>query len=357
MKQYTLSLLVVFLCLITVPAHALLKKTYISSHGKIDYPKFFMQFHTGFTESDIVASVSEWIPVRPYLKYVWLEEGYAHFNDDGSVVPLSYVIEYDGVEYALISEVSVQGFKNRCLAMWQVVPQVIPIIELTAIDNIASINYNQLKVYISGLSQWLKTYDKQCLFVVGGEFNFPEGDEGWGKIQDINGNWITRKIEPQDYTRAMRLARQVIDTEHIDNVFLATHANILDIYYMNGEWIHQNWLTEFQGIEEYYEGMREAHVLGFSFYYDQPDLSMAWERVKVVRDAVGGEKPVVFIEYANKIWWEPNLICTSEFVDESYSKLQQYRFVKGISWSLWPIYCNNDMFTTIAKNAEIWEGK
>lgn len=356
MKQYALSVHVLFLCLLTIPTHALSKNVNISSHGEIDYP-FFMKFHTGCSENDIIEPVPQWIPVRPHLKYVWLEEGYAHFNYDGSVIPLSFFIEYEGTEYRFTPDVTVPGFRNRCLAIWQAVPQVTPIIELTGIDNIASINYNQLKVYISGLSQWLKTYNKKCLFIIGGEFNFPEGSDGWGKIQDIYGNFITKKIRPEHYNRAMRFARQVIDTEKIDNVFLVTHANLLDLIYVYGEWIHQDWLTEFRGLEEYYEGMREAHVLGFSFYYDQPELDVAWERVRVIRDAVGGEKPVIFVEYANKIWWEPHPKCTSTFVDESYNQLNQHEFVKGISWMLWPTYCSSDTFTTIAENAQVWDGK
>jgi len=356
MKRYTLSLLVLILCLVTVPGHALLKSTYVSSSGKIGYPHFFMQFHTGTSEAGILHD-SEWGPVLPYLGYVWLEEGYAHFNDDGSVVSLSVFVEYEGVEYAFAPNVTVYGFMERCLAIWQVVPQVIPIIELTAIDNIASIDYNQLKVYISGLSGWLKTYDKQCLLVIGGEFNFPEGMDGWGRIQYINGTWITKKAKPDDYIRAMKLARQVIDTAQIDNVFLATHANILDIININGEWIRQDWLTEFRGLEEYYEGMREAHVLGFSFYYNESDVSMAWERVRVIRDAVGEEKPVIFIEYANRLWWEPHPILAAEFVNASYNQLEHHKFVKGIGWHLWPQFCDNDTFTAIAKNAGIWERK
>jgi len=346
-----IQLLGALLLFLVIVSNVSLNNAYISSYEEASS----MLFHTGLTDSSVLYERGTWSSVLPYVRYVKFDGGFAHFNSDGSVTPL--LGHAASKEYARIYDVTVEGFRQRFVEVRKVVPEAIPIFELGVIDNVESVNYTQLNTYISGLSSWLGTYNTYGILTLNGEFNFPEDMDGWGYIKNIHGEWINSKVEPSAYVRIMKLAREVLDDGHIKNVLLATHVNLLRNIYTNGKWIEQDWLTEFRGIEEYYKGLSQADVLGFSFYFNSEELDMAWERVRLIRDAVGGEKPILFLEYGNRCWWEPHPICSAEFVNSSYNKLEQYKFVKGISWLLLPKYCGNDTFIAIARNAELWEGK
>jgi len=339
--------IILFLCLIIVLVLAQLNNSFTPNRE-------ILLFHTGLTDETVLHEKDIWSSVLPYIRYIKFDGGWAHFNDDGSVTPL---LGNDLGEYVRVFNVTVEGFRQRYLEVREVVPDAIPIFELGVIDNVDSVNYTQLNTYISGLSRWLKDFKTYAILSLLGEFNFPEDMDGWGYFQSINGEWINSKVESSSFIRIMRLARKVLDENHIDNVLLATHLNLLRDIYINRTWFKQDWLTEFRGIEEYYEGIKQVDIIGFSFYYDLDELDMAWERVRLIRDAVEGEKPVIFIEYANRYSWEPGNLCTAEFVNSSYNKLRQYPFVKGISWLVLQENLSNSTVVAIADNAEMWEGK
>lgn len=182
------------------------------------------------------------------------------------------------------------------------------------------------------------------IFDFGWEYNFPASMDPWG-----DGGY-SFYIPPDVYNAKMMLIRTIIDQEHLDNLLLASHANLLISIKQSGQWYDN---PNFEGIIEYLDGMRQADIVGFSHYND--NLNVSWSKAQTIYNMIGTSKPCLFFEYAPTSPWQTQLNVTAKFVNDSYSMLKTYPFIKGFIWYIGQ-YCTNETSFAISQNAKEYEG-
>lgn len=268
-----------------------------------------------------------WDPARPYVYYSLIQGG-AILTEDGNLIP---VYGFD------VSWSSLQTYLPLTYANGK-----FPILELF-ITNIAEVNDTTLANFMKRLSNIVG--DHSLIFDFAWEYNFPADMEKWGFDP------YTFYIPADVYNSKMHLVRTIIDTQKLTNIYLASHANMLMSIKIDGKWYDN---PNFKGITEYLEGMRQADVVGFSHYNDY--LSSSWNRAQNIYNLIGTGKPCLFFEYAPTSPWQTQLNVTGKFVDDSYTMLNSYPFIKGMIWYIGQ-YCTNETITAITQNAKTYDGR
>jgi hypothetical protein len=311
-------------------------RTNIVASGTIAYnTRFIDLFHTGAPAWDYLYEEPNyenglylrWEPARPYVKYA-LIQGAANLLDNGDTIPTMYLdVSWSGITRQLTLILNNGDF---------------PVLE-TWITNFESVTENGLRLFLNKLSDWLGTH--MIIFDPCFEYNFPSYMAGWGDRGDGN----SFKIQFSIYNEKMHLIRRILDEDNLKNIYLASHANLLLSVENSGRWVDN---PGFDGIAEYFDGMRQADVLGFSHYVD--NLTVSWERARAIYEAISVSRPFIFFEYSPTSPWTTHLNVTAQFVDDSYAILPTYSFVKGIIWYFGP-YFTQETILAIKQNAEIYE--
>ncbi|MCW4030140.1 MAG: hypothetical protein NWE92_10905 [Candidatus Bathyarchaeota archaeon] len=290
-----------------------------------------VQVHTGTLAVHLINNqnvmYSSWSVARPYVKYA-LVQGGGNLSEDGSITPVFY------------NDVSLGSLENYfALAQSYNVNLILDL----AIVNLQNVSDQAILNLLTKLSAIAGGHT--LIFDIGWEYNFPNYMTPWG---DDKGHSFY--IPPDVYNTKMALVHTYIQQNHLDNLLLASHANMLISTEKAGEW-HSN--PNFDGIVEYLDGMRQADVVGFSHYND--NLNQSWSRAQAIYNMIGTSKPCIFFEYAPTSPWQTGLIVTPQFVNDSYAMLKTYTFIKGMIWYFGP-YCTNETLVAISQNAKIFEG-
>jgi len=292
---------------------------------------FLKGFHTGVTYWHCYdqADAREWAAWNParaanIIKWGLCTQRPLTINSDGSI----------GGSWTF------EQYKTRLAACFEL--NYVPVIDTSRLTNWLRVNRSgpditesMMENFFSNFASWLDSEfsDKFFVWNPASEFNYPP------TVTSSRG----RNVDPAFYNPKMEIIRNVRDSLGLqDKILLGLHANL-------GWWAMDTLNEHFNNFTyeiPYYEGFRQNDIIGFSHYQGflepshNPDnansettVNYAWQRAKMLLDAIDSSKPFMWMEYCHGNPWKFELQdLWLEAVRYAYFKVSENSWCNGFNW-------------------------